>query len=300
MNVSTEFNSQQLSAATRLFSPTVFREFAKAGRSPTFARLAKELSPLVAMFYRYPQVRDLYDSVFLILKAKNYRHECIYKSAIANKILLGKHSLNTAVLLDEFRIGHCKADVVVVNGTSNVYEIKTERDSLKRLIRQISEYQKVFANINVIVGENHLNLTLSSTTEEVGVLLLSDRFQISTIRESCERLDQIEPEAIFDSIQLIEAKSILKALDIPIPDLPNTKIYSALKTIFSRLPKDVVHENMVKTLKRTRSQKNLSSFLETIPKSMISTALSIQISIQDQKRLLLALDTPMHTAIGWN
>lgn len=47
-------------------------------------------------------------------------------NVIANKILLGKHSLNTSHMLSEFRVGYNKADVVIINGTSSVYEIKSE------------------------------------------------------------------------------------------------------------------------------------------------------------------------------
>ena len=52
---------------------------------------------------------------------KNYRSEFIYKNEIVNKILLGKYSLNTATVLNEFRIGKSIADLVMLNGTSVVY-----------------------------------------------------------------------------------------------------------------------------------------------------------------------------------
>ncbi len=298
MVVPYDLNQQQLSAASRLFSPTVFRELANLGRSPTFSRLAKELIPL-GLVKTNSKVSDLFDSTFEVLTFKNYRHECIYKNAIANKILLGKHSLNTAVLLEEFRVGKSKADVVVLNGTSNVYEIKSERDTLKRLKSQIDSYRKVFANINLIVGENHLDSTIKTTPEEIGILLLSDRYQISTIRESSENLEKIDPAAIYESIQLAEAKSILRNLNIPIPNLPNTQIFSALRGEFSKLPKEKVHDSMITTLKEKRSQVKLANLLESVPKSMISTAISTRISFRDQSRLLSALDTPIDMAISW-
>ena len=87
-----DLSPQQLSATSRLFSPTVFRELAKSGFSPIFSRLAKALAPL-DLVNSNSKVSDLFDSAFEVLKLKNYRHECIYKNAIANKILPGKHSL---------------------------------------------------------------------------------------------------------------------------------------------------------------------------------------------------------------
>ena len=291
-------NSQQLSAASRLFSPTVYRELANKGRSPVFARLANELLPL-NLIDGYSPIQELFDLIYDQLKSKNYRHEYIYKTAITHKILLGKHSLNTAVLLNEFRVQDRKADVVVINGTSNVYEIKTERDSLRRLEKQVTTYRLVFANINVIVGMNHLETVLSTVPESVGVLLLSDRYQISTVRESIESTTEIQSETIFDSIRLSESKAILKNVGIEIPEVPNTKTYFALKKLFHEIPKEVAHEQMVRVLIKTRNQSKQSSFLKELPKSLVSTAVSTRISIRDRNRLVKALNTPLDKAISW-
>ena len=299
MTNSPGLTNQQLSAASRLFSPTVFRELAHSGCSPVFARLANELLALEYIDTKSP-IRDLFDSIFDRLTSKDYRHEFIYKSVIAHKILLGKHSLNTAVLLNEFRVGDCKADVVVINGTSNVYEIKSERDSLCRLKKQISTYQNVFANVNVITGNNHLSSVFRTTPDSVGVLLLNDRYQISTIRESKNFSCNIKAESIFDSIHLSESKAILKNLGIEIPEVPNTMAYSTFKSIFKELPNEVAHEQMVKILKKTRDQSNLSTFLDLLPNSMISIALNTRITRHDRIRLLSALDTPLHNAISWH
>ena len=295
---SPRLTDQQISAASRLFSPIVFRELARSGCSPMFARLANELLSLEIIDLDSP-IKDFLDSILDRLKPKEYRHEYIYKSAIAHKVLLGIHSLNTAVLLNEFRVGDCKADVVVINGTSNVYEIKSERDSLCRLEKQISAYQSVFANINVITGENHLNSILRTVPDSVGVLLLSDRHQISTIRESKEFSRNIKAECIFDSIHLSESKAILKNLGFEIPKVPNTKAYSTYKSVFKKLNNQNAHEQMVKILKRTRNQSKLSDFLESLPNSMIPIALYTRLSKRDQNQLLSALDTSLQNAIGW-
>ncbi len=98
---------------------------------------------------------DLFNFAFTHLQ-KNYRNEYIYKNAIAKNILLGKHSLNTSFMLQEFRIGHCKADTLVLNGTSNIYEIKSELDSLDRLQGQINTYSQVFDMVHVITFQARL------------------------------------------------------------------------------------------------------------------------------------------------
>jgi len=163
------FEAQQISALSRLFSSGLIRELAKKGYSPMFARLAKE-SSLLQWADLIAPIGIFFDLAFSVLKHKSCRHEYIYKAAITHKLLLGHtHSLNTFVMLNEFRACNNKADAVILNGTSTVYEIKSERDSLSRLDRQIDSYRKVFAKVNVITGENHLNAVINLVPHDVGI-----------------------------------------------------------------------------------------------------------------------------------
>ena len=75
-------------------------------------------------------VGDAFNSAFATLKIAGFRDEYVYRAALTHKILMGTHSLRTASMLSEFRTGACKADLVILNGTATVYEIKSERDSL--------------------------------------------------------------------------------------------------------------------------------------------------------------------------
>src|SRR5581483_570090 len=148
-------SSEQLAAISRLFSSSVIREMARKGKSPIFARLASK-SFLVDSRTEKQQVSSIFDKAFALLEREGFRHEYVYKAALTHKILLGRHSLQTASMLNEFRVGQCKADLVILNGTSTVYEVKSERDSLARLERQIAAYRTVFARVYVIAAEKHV------------------------------------------------------------------------------------------------------------------------------------------------
>jgi len=87
-------------------------------------------------------VCSLFERAFSLLEREGYRHEYVYKAALTQKIFLGRHSLQTASMLSEFRVGQCKADLVILNGTSTVYEVKSERDSLDRLERQVAAWTR--------------------------------------------------------------------------------------------------------------------------------------------------------------
>ena len=286
------------SAVARLFCSTVLRELARKGRSPLFARLLSE-SRLLELSSNIEKVFDLFEYAFEFLKDKKYRHEYIYKAALTKRILLGTHSLQTASMISEFRVGDCKADIVILNGTGIVYEIKSERDSLSRLKKQIAEYTKVFAKVNVIVGENHLEAVLDSVPGDVGVLKLSGRYQISSVRKGKDISSRTNPKAIFDSISLREAELVLIDLGISVPDMPNTRRYQELRKRFAKLDPSAVHASMVRTLKKTRDLAPLSALVDELPGSLHSAVLSSRLRKQDHTRLVESMETPISKAVVW-
>lgn len=293
------FENSMLSAASRLFSPGLIRELAQKGFSCQFSRLARESSLLDQQQWEAP-LWSFFENVFSLLQRRELRHEYIYKSVVARKILLGKHSLHTAAMLTEFRVGSCKADVAILNGTSTVYEIKSERDSLVRIHDQVSWYGRFFAHVNVITGENHIKNVLAIVHEDVGVLLLTDRFQIATIRKSKYSPERISQEVIFDSIRRDEAKKILKKNGVEIPAVPNTLMYSSLRKLFLELTQHQAHEGMVEVLGTTRSQSAISDIIKAIPHSLQAVVLSLSLTKKEYSRLLNVMNIPIIEALKWS
>lgn len=290
--------SIEISAISRLFSSGVVQEMARKGKSPMFARLAKE-ALLFSQHSSSALVRDVFENAFAILKKKANRHEYVYKSALTQNILLGTHSLNTASMLTEFRVGKCKADVAIFNGTATVYEIKSERDSLCRLERQIASYRDVFAKVYVIAGENHVDSVFDAVPSDVGVLKLSNRHTISRLRDAADQPERTSPAVIFDSIRLNEARKILELNGADTPSVPNTQLYSALRELFVELSPEEAHMGMVSVLKKTRNLLPLASIVKQLPVSLQSAALSVPFRKIDQERLLEAVNTRFNDAINW-
>lgn len=285
-------------ACSRLFSASVFREMAKHGHSPLFARLVRECG-LLDKRPSSELVRDTFEAAFDVLKQGGVRSEYIYKAALTQRILLGRHSLSTASMLTEFRAGACKADVAILNGTSTVYEIKSERDSLSRLQNQVECYRHVFANVVVIAGENHVGTVLGATPPDVGVMSLSPRHQITTIREAENRPDRISVNCLFESIRTFEAKEILRCLGVPVPSGPNTEMRNTMRESFALLRPEEAHEGFVRTLRWTRSMKPLAPLLSRLPQSLHAAALSVPVRKGDHERLLGAVDTRLERALEW-
>lgn len=294
----TDIASEQLAAISRLFSSSVIREMARKGRSPLFARLASQSLSLEALSGSR-HVHNLFDGAFALLKREGYRHEYIYKAALTHRILLGKHSLQTASMLNEFRVGECKADLAILNGTATVYEVKSERDSLTRLERQVAAYATVFAKVYVIAAENHVAAVLKSVPKDVGVMRLNRRYSISIVREAADRPERTSSAAIFDSIRTSEARQILTSLSVAVPDVPNTELSSALRQLFIKLDPREAHHGMVEVLKRTRNLLPLSDLIEQLPTSLHTAALSVPLRKLDHTRLVKAVNTSLSEAMAW-
>jgi hypothetical protein len=291
-------NSTQLAAITRLFSSAVFREMARKGRSSLFSRLV-ELADIRDRCADDATVGQAFDAAFGVLKTAGRRDEYVYRSALTHNVLMGTHSLNTACMLTEFRAGACKADLAILNGTATVYEIKSERDSLARLANQVENYKRVFAKAYVIASEGHVAGVLDTVPDDVGVMMLSSRYRISTVREADDRPDRICTATVFESLRSTEAGAILKSLGVPLPAVPNTLRHAAMRRLFETLDPTEVHVAMVKTLKRTRDLAPLSSLVDQLPRSLHAAALSIQVRRIDHERIVEAVSTPLGAALAW-
>ncbi|WP_425864567.1 sce7726 family protein [Arthrobacter sp. TWP1-1] len=291
-------STNNLPVLTRFFSASVIRQLATKGKSPLLARLAKQ-SSLEQLLGEDAVIADLFDTAFDKLKISGNRDEYVYRSALVHKILLGKHSLNTASILNEVRAGACKADVVILNGTSTVYEIKSERDSLARLENQIRSYRKVFASTNVIMSESHYKSVRDLVPEDVGLMVLTDRFQISVRREAIDSPSRTCPAVMFETLRTSEAIMILQALGVHVPEVPNIHLRSMLSELICGFEADTVHHLMVKVLKKTRGQRNLNSYVKMVPKSLQAGILTSSPSEAARQRISEAIKTPLSVAMSW-
>lgn len=292
----TDLAADQLAAISRVFSSGIVREMARKGKSPLFARLAVQAR---LPNLRTAHVHEFFDAAFAVLGHEGNRHEYIYKAAITQNVLLGKHSLRSASMLNEFRVGECKADIVILNGTGTVYEVKSERDSLARLERQVDAYSKVFASVYVIAAENHVDAVMKIVPRDIGVRCLNRRHYISTVRDAIERPSRTSPAAIFDAIRTAEARAILRAKGVSIPAVPNTLLNSALRELFVKLDSAEAHAAMVQTLKKTRNLLPLSNLIDRLPRSLHTAALSIPLRKLDHTRLVSAVNTRLTDAMAW-
>lgn len=286
---SRHMSSASLGALSKVFSPSVMDGWILTQRSGYLAEVCSNTN-VWPLLRHDATVSDFLSFVYSQLRSY-HRSEYVYKNEIASKILLGRHSLNTAQMLTELRVGSSKADVVVLNGTSTVYEIKSEFDSFARLEGQLRSYSRVFDHINVITSPAQAGEIAELVPSGVGVLALTDRCTISTVKASSSNIDQVEPLALFDLLRKEEYLSAIRAYYGGVPDVPNTRIHGHCRDMFGRIPVREAHRLATKTLAGRFCAENLRDHAGTMPPALRAYVVTMS---EDSRRMgALAALLPM-------
>lgn len=269
----------------RIFSSSVFNELANKGFSPTLNLIIKELDIEVGC---YKSLSELFECTYNEL-SKVYRNEYLYKNSIANKILLGKYSLNTASMISEFRIAKSKADAMILNGTSHIYEIKTELDSLERLDQQLTDYQCFSEFVSVITDKKHVSKLLNKIPHNVGLIEFTTRDTFKIIKKPLSNLENLCKSVQFDALRQSEYINIINQYYGFIPTVPNTLLYKECRKLFQDIPIDVVHGYILKELKNRSFSEQKKELVINAPKSLKVSTLCSKLSSKQINNLSLAL-----------
>ncbi|WBY15946.1 sce7726 family protein [Erythrobacteraceae bacterium WH01K] len=275
-------------AASRLFSTGVLRNIAKKGDFSEFRSLCVDAGIDLAASEE-KTAAHAFESAFELLRTSGLRSEYVYKAALTHNVLLGTHSLATASMVNEFRAGRSKADVVIFNGTSTAYEIKSDRDNLGRLAGQIADYRRVFARNFVICSASHLNEVQSVLPDDVGILLLTRWNRISTFRTATPDISSLCLNTIFSSLTNLEIKNIIAKCGERVPDVPNTRLRRTMSKTFEHLNPANAHNAMVATLRKTRSKESLREALQNFPKSVMPAVMNLRLTMPERENLSNAM-----------
>lgn len=269
--------------AARIFSSGHLTRLA----SGDFSLVNRVATELLKVDYQSIPVKDIFEKAYLEL-SKHYRHEYYYKNTIANKRLLGRHSLDTTTMLSEFRVGKNIADCVIINGHSTCYEIKTEYDTLIRLEEQLTSYSQLFDRVYVVSDEKYLSNVESLAPNHVGIIQLTKRNTLSTIREAEDlSFKPISTELIMNSLRAPEYIELTKRVSGHIPDVGNIHMFSACKEIIESAEPDLIRDQYRITLKKSR--KNNAVLLKSLPKSLINAGISYKLPMKLQNSLISIL-----------
>lgn len=148
--------------------------------------------------------------------------EADLKAVVLNELLHRSQGWQRAVIANEFRLGttSVRADLAVFGTEFVGIEIKSERDSLKRLNAQVAAYAKYFDRVIVAVASRHLPNLDWKALHKADVWAISESGRISVASERSEF-----PETSCLSELLTFAQRSRHDLDDECPDSDATAIF---------------------------------------------------------------------------
>jgi len=189
---------------------------------------------------------------------KQYRNEYIYKNTFINDLLLSKYGVKNTIAINEFRVGNSIADIVMFNGTSKAFEIKTELDTDKRLSGQLADYTKIFKECYIITHESLTEKYLQED-DHIGIIELIERpksvimHEVRAARENME----IDVDTLIRSIRTPEYKNIVKNQYGELPEMNSFNMFETCKGLMNYIPSEQLHKLFIEELKKRKSNTDI-------------------------------------------
>ncbi len=204
---------------------------------------------------------------------RNYRNEYIVKNALLNN-LIKHHGTSQTVAFNEFRVGKSIADLVLFNGNSRAYEIKTEYDSPKRLGTQMIDYNELFQFCYLVVHEQYYEKYHKDINSNVGVIIYSlDKGHIHfEEKQSATENTNINPYLLMRCLRTEEYKRIVSLYYDSLPEMNAFTAFEICEELMANVPASKLHEFFISTMKERRSNmkylKEYESYLRQLCLSM--------------------------------
>lgn len=226
-------------------------------------------------------VADWYQSAYKKLLS-GFRNEYVYKNAIAEKVIRGRHKFSAnCFFTSEFRVRGSIADVVIANGTTTAYEIKTEYDSFERLSGQLEDYAKVFEHVYVVIPEVKLIDWETKVPNEVGIIVLTENYTLRQCREPSTNISKFDLVSMFSCFRRHEFVAAIQNQFGFVPGCRPVELKTKCRNLFLSLDKEQAHSEFVKALKSRRVRDEQIELLKEAPPALTSALLSLDMSLKE-------------------
>src|ERR1700734_1583037 len=136
------------------------------------------------------------------------------RSALRDDLIYRYGCDHLSLILDEFCVcgGQSRADITVINGQMKAYEIKSERDSLRRLPSQVRHYGRVFDTMTLVTTPRHVRHARSILPRWWGLCLVESTgtaLAFRTVRKEGKNPD-VDASALVQLVCRDEALELLR------------------------------------------------------------------------------------------
>jgi len=233
---------------------------------------------------------DYLKFVYSVLE-NQYQNEYILKNSFLNDWLIKELGESNSELYSEFRIGSAIADLVMFNGISRAFEIKTELDSDKRLNSQLDQYRKVFNEIFLIVPASKIE-EYETYDSRIGIIcfdiLSPKRFQIV---RSAGRNTHIDAETLMHIFHTSEYKEIVTHHYGQLPEVTSFNQFEVCKDLIAKIPQNELNRLFINKMKSRAGNYGLSA---RYYKEFNQLSLALHMNMKNRKELFSILKTPIN------
>ena len=214
--------------------------------------------------YKNANYVDYLKHIYKILEV-NYPNEYVFKNSFLNNWLIDQLGTCQSKIFNEFRVGNAVADLVMFNGNSKAFEIKSELDTSNRLELQLKNYKQAFNQIYVVVPESKL-FEYEKFDTSIGLITFDsgDTKQFKLYRNA-EVNDNIDASVIMNILHTSEYKAIVKEYFGKLPKMTSFSQYQICKELILQIPlmdlnKLFIHQMKKRTFDPILSKRNYKEF----------------------------------------
>jgi len=232
---------------------------------------------------------DYLKHVYQILE-KHYQNEYVFKNAFLNEWLIKEIGQCNSKIFNEYRVGNAIADLVMFNGNSKVFEIKTEYDSDNRLALQLENYRKAFNQIFLIIPENKLSL-YKKYDDNVGLITFNgNQSQKFTFQREAVNNSKVDAETIIHILHSHEYKAIVKSYYGYVPEMTSFNQFRKCSELIKKIPNQELNKRFIEQMKNRDLENVLSS---RYYKEFNQLSLALKLSKTERKNMIQNLKSPL-------
>lgn len=232
---------------------------------------------------------DYLKYVYSILE-HNYQNEYILKNEFLNKWLIKELGQSNSIIFSEYRVGKAIADLVMFNGHSKVFEIKTEYDNDSRLELQLKNYRKAFNQIFLIVPENKVQL-YEKYESDIGIITFNSEKPDKFHRFRDAELNQIvDMKTIMHILHTSEYKEIVKKFFGELPKMTSFNQFNICSELIKQIPNHDLNLFFIEQMKQRNFENKFSS---RYYKEFNQLSLALKLNKVSQKRMIQNLKVPL-------
>lgn len=261
-------------------------------RSEVLRLLKNDFRSIDDKLVRYDLIENKRGSTYLkVLKdaykilQKSYQNEYIIKNEFLNQSLIRQIGDRQSVIFNEMRLGDATADLVIFNGVSRVFEIKTILDKEYRLSKQLEVYKEIFNEVYVIVPKENVMQYMKYDNKVAIISYDSDISNFIVEREPTKSIN-ININILMNVLHSKEYLDITYKYYEEVPKLNAFNQFEICKSLISNIPPKELNCLFIEAMK---NRKIHNSFFNKSNKEFNQVCLSLNFREEERKDLIKKL-----------